>query len=329
MSGVQKVIKYCAMVLACFLSIAIFGAIVTVVLGVTTGIAGISTVMGEEKEQIDLYRQYSREEVENLGITAVLVDCNAEIVVEQGEVLAIEAFDVTDEYEIRLENGKFAIVQDEPDFYFNLFWFDDVTVREKVVVTIPVDMTLEEVKIDSGSGKVSIAEVSAEEVVIDSGSGSVVAEEISAESLLVDSGSGRVSVSDSSAADTKLYTGSGSVSVEQSDLGTLRLDSGSGAVRMTDVVAKNARVESGSGSVVIEGDLTGTSEFETGSGSLTLRLTGAEEDYLVKADCGSGPFRINGKKKDDGSYGKNVKGEIRIDSGSGSVNVEFNTQGEK
>ena len=45
----------------------------------------------------------------------------------------------------------------------------------------------------------------------------------------------------------------------------------------------------------------------------------------MKAECGSGTFRINGKKVDDGSYGSNLKGEMIIDSGSGSVNVEFNT----
>lgn len=325
MNGVQKVIKYCAMVFACFLSLAIIGTVLTVILRVTTGIAGVKAITGADKERIALSQQYSPEEIESLGITKLLVDCNAEITVKPGEVLSIEAFEVTDEYEIRLTNGTFGIVQETPNFNIHFVWFEDASVKEKVVVTIPEDMMPEEVRIKSGSGTVSIDTVTAEDVIVDSGSGSVVASGINAKSLFMDTGSGRVSVSDSSVADTKLYTGSGSVFVEESDLGTLRLDSGSGSVRMEQVAAKNAKVDSGSGSVVMEGSLTGTSEFETGSGSLTLRLDGSEEEYLVDAECGSGTFRINGKKKDDGRYGNNVKGEVRIDSGSGSVNVEFNT----
>ena len=103
------------------------------------------------------------------------------------------------------------------------------------------------------------------------------------------------------------------------------MDSGSGSVTMRNIIAEKAKVDSGSGSVLVEGTLTGTCEFETGSGSLTMRLDGREEDYLVKAECGSGTFRMNGKKREDGIYGTNVNGELIIDSGSGSVNVEFNT----
>lgn len=329
MNGVQKVIKYCAMAFAVFLSVVILGTIVTVVLGVTTGIAGVNAITGEDKERINLSERYSPEEMAELGIHSILVDCNAEIVVEQGTELSIEAFDVTDEYEIRLANGTFSIVQDAQDFGIHFFWFEDVTAHEKVIVTIPAEAELDELKLLSGSGKVAVSKVVADAVTLDSGSGSVSAEGIRAKQLFMDSGSGRVTVFDTNAEDTKLYTGSGGVTVERCELGKFRLDSGSGSVRMKEIVAENANVETGSGAVSLEGSLTGKCKFDTGSGSLTLRLDGVEEEYLVSAECGSGTFRINGKKLDDGSYGTNVKGEIRIDSGSGSVNVEFNTPTEE
>lgn len=324
MNGVQKVIKYCAMAFAIFLAVTILGTIVSVVMGVTTGIAGVNFLMEGEKERIGLSEEYSLEEARELGITDILVDCNAEIVIKPGTVLAIEAENVTEDYKIRQINGKFSIEQNRPQIKIG-FWFDDTSEREKVTVTVPAELVTEQVEILSGSGAVSVNEIKTEAFTVDSGSGRVTVEAVTAGRLYVDSGSGKVTLSGAKASETELYTGSGGVTVEDSDLGRLILDTGSGAVRMENVAATAAKVDTGSGAVSFEGVLTGTCEFETGSGALTIRLDGREEDYRVKAECGSGTFRINGKKKDEGSYGSNVKGELLIDSGSGSVNVEFNT----
>jgi len=324
MNGLQKVIKYCAMAFAVFLTVVIFGSIVTVVMGVTTGIAGVDFFLDEDKERINLTESYSVEEAKELGITRLLVDCNAEITVKPGTVLSIDAEDVTDEYEIRQGNGTFSIVQDTPQIKIGL-WFGNTSDREKVTVTVPEELFMEQVKVDSGSGKVSLETFQTDELVIDSGSGSVTVSEVSTKRINIESGSGRVALTSVNAEETGLNTGSGGISVEDTMLGKLRVNSGSGSVTMRNVLAEKAKVDSGSGSVLLEGVLTGTCEFETGSGSLTIRLNGNEEEYLVKAECGSGTFRINGKKKEDGSYGQNVAGELLIDSGSGSVNVEFNT----
>ncbi len=328
MNGVQKVIKYCAMAFAIFLSVVILGTIVSVVMGVTTGIVGVNFLLEGDKERINLSEEYSLEEAKGLGIAEILVDCSAEIMVQPGEVLSIEAVDVTEDYEIRQSNGKFSIVQNRPQIKIGC-WFDDVSEREKVVVTIPAGLSTEQVKILSGSGSVTVTDLTTENLSVDSGSGKVTAGNVSADRLYVDSGSGRVMLAGAVLSETEINSGSGGVTVEDSKLGKLLLNTGSGSVRMEDVDATEAEVDTGSGTVSYEGILTGTCEFETGSGSLTIRLDGDEEDYRVKADCGSGTFRINGKKVDDGSYGSNVKGELLIDSGSGSVNVEFNTPEEE
>lgn len=328
MNGIQKVIKYCAMAFAIFLTVVIFGSIVSVVLGVTTGIAGVNFFIGEDKERINLAQEYTLEEAERLGIQHVLVDCNAEITMKQGEKLAIEALNVTDEYEIRCTNGKFSIVQKTPQIKFG-FWFDDISEKEIVTVTLPEELFMEQVKVNSGSGKVRLEAFQTDDLTVDSGSGSVSVSDVSTNRIMIDSGSGKVTLAHTNAGETELITGSGGISVEDTTLGKLRLDSGSGSVTMRNVTAETAQVDSGSGSVLVEGKLTGTCEFETGSGSLTMRLDGREEDYLVEAECGSGTFRINGRKREDGSYGKNVAGELIIDSGSGSVNVEFHTPEEE
>ena len=304
MNGIQKVIKYCAMAFAVFLSVIIIGSIAAVVLKVVAGVA-IGNEISESRERVDLSEQYSAEEIAAEGINSILIDCNGEILVQPGDVLSVEASDVVEGYEIRLENGRISLKNREPEFLENwLSWFDDVAVQEKVVVTIPAGFVPDEVKLYSGSGKVSV-------------------EKLTAGLLFVDSGSGKVLISDASLTETELDAGSGSVTVNNSKLGKLYLDSGSGAIRMENVVAEDADVDSGSGAVKYTGELTGNCDFETGSGSVALTLNGSEEEYRIEADCGSGTFRVNGKKLEDGSYGRNVKGELNIDSGSGSVSVEF------
>ncbi len=334
MNGLQKVIKYCAMAFAVFLSVVILGTIISVVVGVTTGIAGVNFLLEGDKERINLSEEYTLEEARELGITSILVDCSAEIVVQPGDELSIEAVDVTEDYEIRQNNGRFSIVQDRPEIKIG-FWFDDISEQEKVVVTIPAELSMEKIEIKSGSGEVTVKDLMTENFImlenlsIDSGSGRVILENVDADRLYVDSGSGMVTLAGARLSETEINSGSGGVAIDASALGKLLLNTGSGGVHMDNVEARDAEVDTGSGRVSYVGVLTGTCEFETGSGTLTLRLDGKEEDYKVKAECGSGTFRINGKKVDDGSYGMNVKGEILIDSGSGSVNVEFNTPEEE
>lgn len=331
MNGIQKVIKYCAMAFALFLAVTIFGAIIAGVTGLAVGVAGV-TQLTDNVERTDMVQQYTEAEISDLGIHTIFVDCNADITVRRGEVLSIEATDVTKDYEINCTNGKFSIVQDRTGISFDWNWVFDMvnsTAQETVVVTVPESFDARQIVVNSGSGKVSIEELQTNELKIDSGSGAVVAKGLETEQFFVDSGSGRVTVTDVTAGETRMVTGSGSVTIENGFLGRLNINSGSGTISMKDIVANDVVLDSGSGSVTIAGVLSGNCDFETGSGSFSLMLDGAKEEYLVKAECGSGTFRINGKKVEDGSYGTNVKGTLVIDSGSGSVNVEFNTPEEE
>lgn len=307
MNGLQKVIKYCAMAFAIVLSIGIFAGIASFVAGMVSGVLGEAGFY-DEKDRINLSKQYSEEEIAEKGINSIVIDCSGEITVRQGEVLSVEAFDVTEDYEIRLESGRVSLKNYGSDFFDNWFsWFENATVEERVVITIPAGFEPEEMKIYSGSGKVSV-------------------EELAADLLVIDSGSGKVGVRNVTLSETEFDTGSGSVVVEDSELGRLMLDSGSGAISMKNVTAKDAEIDSGSGAVAIAGELTGDCDFDTGSGAISLDLIGKEEDYRIEADCGSGTFRVNGRKLDDGSYGSNVKGKLNIDSGSGSVSIEFSEE---
>lgn len=326
MNGLQKVIKYCAMAFAIFLSVVIFGSIIAAITGVATGIAGIN-YLTEDKERINLSEQYTETEIEALKLQNILVDCNAYITVQRGDVLSVEATNVTEDYKIKCAGGKLSVVQEEKDFEGFRFiignW--DKEMQEQVVLTIPESFVSNQVVIHSGSGKVSVTEVTAERMELDSGSGSVEIADVTADTLRVDSGSGKVSLNGVNATESVFITGSGSVKGEDVSLGKLNVNSGSGAVRLRNLTARDVRLDSGSGAVELAGIITGDCEFETGSGSTTVAVDGEKEEYLVEAECGSGAFRINGKKMEDGSYGKNGKGSLFFDAGSGSVDVTFNT----
>lgn len=331
MSGLQKVIKYCAMAFAIFLSVVIFGGIIAAVTGVATGIAGIN-YLTEEQKRINLSEQYTEEEIKELGLQNILVDCNAYITVRRGDVLSVEALNVTEDYKIRCSNGKLSVLQEKKNFSIRFNWIMkdwDASVQEQVIVTIPENFMPNQMVIHSGSGKVFVSEVTSDRMELDSGSGSVEIADVTTDKLRIDSGSGRVSLTKVNATESVLETGSGSVKGEDTSLGKLSVNSGSGAVELIRVIAEDVVVDSGSGSVEFEGKLTGACTFETGSGAASVAIDGAEEEYLVEAECGSGTFRINGKKVKDGSYGENVKGALFFDAGSGSVNVTFNTPAEE
>lgn len=306
MNSIQKIIKYCAMAFAGFLSVVIIGSIVAGLLSVLAGLTVGKDIFGD-RERVNLSERYSKEQLAEQGIHGIMVDCNAEILVKQGEELSVEAVQVTKDCEIRPENGRICVTHRERDFLMNWFsWFDTVA-EAKVVITVPEEFMLKELVIDSGSGRVSVSD-------------------LTGELLSISSGSGKVNVTNTVMEKTGLESGSGKVTVKDSVLGKLYLDSGSGAVMMERVVAREVELDSGSGAVSLNGELTGNCDFSTGSGAVSLILTGNEEEYCIEADCGSGAFRVNGRKREDGSYGTNVKGKLRIDSGSGSVDVEFTGQ---
>jgi hypothetical protein len=157
-------------------------------------------------------------------------------------------------------------------------------------VRAPVDL----VHIDTGSGKVEVADVQGDDILIDTGSGSVTVDGASGRSLKVDTGSGSVRTSDIDAEDTLIDTGSGSVTLD--------------LVRM------------GEGRHVID----------TGSGSVTVRLP-SDASCRISADTGSGGINLDvpnatlrrmSRDHVELDIGGGSGGSLEIDTGSGSITIE-------
>lgn len=293
--------------------------------------------LGNSGDVISGTESFAAAEIESL----LLEDINGELIVEPWEQDYIEVIyeDIPEDYVIENADGV-LLIENEVDFFFVNLGFAETP---KIQIRFPADSVFEEViidkgsgsmklsgitadmvEIDSGSGAVTVSGVNSAEFYVNSGSGSVNVSRVSADEISVESGSGAVTLSEITADNTVLDSGSGAVTVKDSVTGETSVDTGSGFISFEEVTAENIVLDSGSGRVNYTGWLTGNCEFETASGSVNLEVYGAEEDYNIRADLGSGGLYINGDKTRDTEIKyAGADNLLRFDTGSGRVSVTF------
>lgn len=319
----KQLIKYAALIFALILSASIIGGCLTAGVAIVKMIAE-KNYDGENRENNDIWYRNEEGEVVFLGInfsgsdevksgsetfnasdvdSMYLEGLSGELLVETWEedYISVVYENISKYYEIQNDKGTLTITREENHF----IWNGGFRETPKITVNVPADKVFKEVKIDKGSGSAKITG-------------------IMADMLLLDTGSGAVTVSDIKAEKTVFDSGSGSFTVKNSELGESSMNAGSGFVRFENVVAKNLVVESGSGRVDVIGYLTGNCVFDTGSGSVNIEIYGAEENYNIRADLGSGSFYVNGDKtKDTRIEHANASNLLIFEAGSGRVSVEF------
>ncbi len=211
--------------------------------------------------------------------------------------------------------------------------YADLTISIPSGKTVGIFLGVGEVEVSNVDGDLLIDVASAPvttrdtrgELSIDTGSGPV--EVTNAEGdVSIDTGSGPVEVSGITGGSLFVDTGSGTVTGGDVEVGEVNIDTGSGGIDLKDVTSANVRLDTGSGSVTL--DLTidvDVLDINTGSGSVTVTIPddlGAE----LSIESGSGGIdfdmpvtvrRFN-RRELHGSIGDG-RGEIRIDTGSGSV----------
>lgn len=173
---------------------------------------------------------------------------------------------------------------------------------------ITAERTRGHLSLDTGSGSISLTDAQGD-VNLDTGSGSVTVSGVRGESLRID-------------------TGSGSINGGDIEVAELKADVGSGGVRLAKVRAPRIDVDAGSGSTELE--LLSTIEHlkvEAGSGGVTVRLpesTNADVDIETGSGGIDTDFAVQIKRFErrhmTGRIG-NGRGQIRIESGSGSVRL--------
>lgn len=114
--------------------------------------------------------------------------------------------------------------------------------------TIPLSVSL---KIDTGSGIVEIAELTgSQDVRIESGSGKIRALNCELNKLQASSGSGNVDILQSTITSLHADTGSGNVSLTGCRIGTAKVSTGSGNIILQDSQIEHRLFQTGSGRVI-------------------------------------------------------------------------------
>lgn len=264
MSNAQKTIKYLALAFAIFLIISIFSLI-------AYGVSFLGNIFDEDSNLADLTELKVNDDV--IALDLDLKSVSLKIV--KGDQLFVETNSkyITGE----VKDNKLFIKEKK----HNVFKNDDSI----LILTLP-DTYFEEIKIDSGAGKLEI-------------------ESLQTRNLTLDLGAGKLEIKDVIATNyAKIDGGAGELVIKNGELHNLRLDLG---------VGKSS----------IKASLVGDNKIECGIGETSLNLIGTKNDYAIYVDKGIGSASMNGETiKSETIYGSGPS-KISIDGGIGSIKINI------
>ncbi len=272
MSTVQKLIKYGAIAFGVVLIIGIFSFIFYL------GSEIIDVFVDEDddhiEEKLENSSSFSSDDFKEISIELK----SAELVIENGGQFKVETnsdkIEVTKKAnELKIEEKKFRL-------------FSDKDTGRKVVITIPEEVTLMNMDIEAGAGKITIDKLTVQELSLDIGAGNVDIKKLN------------------TIRSTEIAGGAGSVTIKDGTLHNLDLDLGVGEFNLAAI-------------------LTGNHKIDAGVGNLNLSLLDQKENYTIRADKGIGSIKIDGTSistEDSIGTGQNY---IDIDGGVGNISIQF------
>lgn len=199
MNGIQKSIKILAICFAVIIIINIFGWMIFGISLFVNIVDGDNELQGEQLEDMKEYR-YSFEEYNGLNEIEIEIPYSELNIVTGAEELLVQTNKVTYNTEVILRNRKLKIKETDN-------WLWKTKVEGVVNVKIPKGISLSELNIDTGAGKVTIDGVNAEE-------------------LKLAHGAGKLEITNSKFQKTKVSTGVGETSIKTSVLNDLKLEAG-------------------------------------------------------------------------------------------------------
>lgn len=270
MTAFQKIVKYLAIAFAVFL-------IITIISAVLTAINGLAGVLGLKKESKELDNKTSLIQLEDTNIATLDIDiAYANLKIKKGEYLLAQTNNTN--IECKQDANKLKIVEK------NHKWFSKNN-NSEITIYIPEGLILEDVKIETGAGKIDIEEINAKKISFELGAGQTEINELNVDEAYIEGGVGRFII-----------------------------QSG---------VINNLDFDMGIGETIISAKLLGKSEINTGIGKLKLNIDGNKEDYKINATKGLGSINIDGKDISNEEKIGNGENSIKIDGGIGSISVDF------
>lgn len=268
MTEAQRIIKYCAIAFAIFI-------IVSIVSGIMFFISTIGSVFYDSDN--DSHKSLQTLET-NQNINELDIDVQSvNLIIKEGTELKVE----TNNKHIKTRQDNQELKIKEKDH--SLFHSKNNT---ELIIYLPQNKIFEEVKIDTGFGKVTI-------------------ETLKTQKLKLDLGAGKTEINNIYVAKkTEIEGGVGEIIIENGIINNLDLDMGAGDV---DVTAK----------------LNGINKIDAGIGNIDLNLLGTTNDYQIKVDTGIGDVTLNDTKIVDGQYYGNGNNKVDIDGGAGNISINI------
>lgn len=271
MTTFQRVVKYLAMLLAIALVFLIFAGVGSAIVGVSQifGSSGsLSEITDDEGYTTETFKQ---DDIENLKI---------ELAAATLKITDGDTFSVTySKQGVRVQNKKHTLKIEEKGV--------GIIGKEKntaIVLTLPADMNIDKVSVESGAGAVTI-------------------EKLVCDKLEFDFGAGEINLGD--------------ITVSSKT----EIDCGVGRLIISNGKLKNLDFSSGVGECDITARLSGQSKIEAGVGKIRLNLLGEKQDYCISAETGIGVISVDGKRLSDGSSAGEGNNTVHIEGGVGAVKV--------
>lgn len=239
MTSFQKIIKYGAIGFALYLCLTIISMIVfgvTAFFGITTGIELFANNSQNEATITKWEQEYT-------DIKKIAIDLSVcKLTIQKGETLKVEASDVSNQFICRSE-GKELKVEDKK---LSKNWFQLGNVAPEVILSIPEDIDLQEVTIETGVNEADIKFLKADKV--------------------------------------KLEMGVGKYQIDQLIANYAKIKAGAGEAIIKDGNIEELKLEGGVGRLVFTSKIKTKADVSCGMGKVELNLLGTPQDYQIKTN---------------------------------------------
>lgn len=275
MKEINRVIKYIAIVFACFLVVSIFAGIIRVLFAFTT--------YDSIKKEYD-YTTVNELDVSRKVDTLVFDLRSVDLYIRTGEEFKV---DTNNKYvKISVKNNKLLVKEDK----HKLLQSD----KSNLNIYVPEDYIFNDIDIDTGAGIIKIDKLTTRKLDLDLGAGSALIENLKVlDNTEIDTGAGKVTISESVLNNLDLDIGAGTVYLGADVLGKSNIDAGVGAlvVKLLNNSDKYKIIANkGIGSFKINGDSvkdgstygegSNTINISGGVGTIKVSFIDYEDEYL-------------------------------------------------
>ena len=188
MNGAQKTIKILAIGLAIFIMVSILQAI----------LYAFSWIGGFGSSGNEFYKNTFTD------IRSIDIDVNtSNLYIKEGLEFNVEANHVSQYFKSYVKNETLKVEE-------NHRWFGGAGSGE-IIITVPATVSLEELKIDAGAGRISIEEITANRLDLDQGAGTLKMTNSNFKEADIDGGAGLLEITSSTLRNLDLDAGVGKV----------------------------------------------------------------------------------------------------------------------